>query len=51
MYCKCHKTNINRGGSYNDSSDLIKKKKSTVSPKNEDDKNFQYVRTVAKNYE
>ena len=28
LYCKCHKTNLKRGGSYKDSTDWIKKQKS-----------------------
>ena len=40
MFCKSHKVNFNRGGSYNDSPDLIKNKKATVSPKNKDGKSF-----------
>ena len=42
QYYKC-------GGSYNDSSDWIKKKKAT-NPKITDDKCLQYVVTVALNY-
>ena len=37
MYCKCHKVNFKRGGSYIDSPDWIK--------------SFQYAATVALNYE
>ena len=51
MYCKCHKVNSKRRGSYIDSPDWIKKKKATMNPKNADDKYFQYVVTVALNYE
>ena len=51
MYNKCHKVNFRRGGSYIDSQDWIKKKKATINPKNEDNKCFQYVVTVALNYE
>ena len=32
LYYKCHKINPNRGGSYIDSSDLIKNKKATINP-------------------
>ena len=39
--------NFRVGGSYIDSADWIKKKKTTVNPKSEDDKCFQYVITVA----
>ena len=34
LYCKCHRINFKRGGSYHDSPDWIKKKKSTINPKN-----------------
>ena len=51
MYYKCHKVNFKRGGSYIDSPDWIKKKKATINPKNTDDKCFQYLATVALNYE
>ena len=37
MYYKCYKINFKRGGSYVDSPDWIKKKK-TINPKNTDDK-------------
>ena len=50
MYCKCHKVNFRRGGSYIDSPDWIKKKKATLNPKNPDDKCFQYAETVPLNY-
>ena len=50
MYCKCHKVNFKRGGSYIDSPDWIKKKKATINPKNTDDKCFQYAATVALKY-
>ena len=51
MYCKCHKENFKRGGTYIDSTDWIKKKKATINPKNEDDKCFKYAATVAFNFE
>ena len=38
------------GGSYTDSPDWIKKKKSTINPNNTEDKCFQYAVTVAFNY-
>ena len=37
-------------GSYIDSPDRIKKKKATISPKNKDDKCFQYAIAVPLNY-
>ena len=40
MYFKCHKINPNRGGSYVDSLDWIKKKKATVNPINKKDNMF-----------
>ena len=51
MHYKCHEVNFKRGGSYIDSPDQIEIKKPTINPKNEDDKCFQYVATVALNYE
>ena len=50
-YCKCHKVNFGRGGSYIGSPDRIKKKKATINLKNMDDKCFQYAATAAFNYE
>ena len=44
-----NKMSINRGGSYIDSPKLLKDKKSTISPKNNDDKCFQYAVTLALN--
>ena len=34
LYYKCHKINLNRGGSYINSPDWIKNKKTTVNPIN-----------------
>ena len=52
LYCKCHRTNSNRGGSYIDSPDWIKNKKTTINLINKkDNKCFQYAITVALNYE
>ena len=42
--------NLNRGGSYLDTPKWVKNKKATINPKNNDDKCFQYVVTVALNY-
>ena len=50
MYCKCHKVCFIRGGLCIDSPGWIKKKKSTLSPKNTVDKCFQYVAIVALSY-
>ena len=46
----CHKVNFTHGGSYIAFPDWIKKKKEPINPKNEDDKCFQYVVTIALNY-
>ena len=51
MYYKCHKINFKCGGLYIDSLDWIKMKKATINPENVDNKCFQYVVTVALNYE
>ena len=51
MYCKCHKVNFRRCGSYIDSPGCIKKKKATINPKNKDAKCSQYGITAALNYE
>ena len=51
MLCyKCHRINFRRGGSYIDSPDRIKKKKSTINPKNKDRNCFQYMVNVALNF-
>ena len=52
LHYKCHKINLNRSGSYIDSSDLTKNKKATITPNNKkDNKCFQYALTVALNNE
>ena len=52
LYYKCHKINLNRGGSYIDSPDWIKNKKATINPINKkDNKCFQYALTITLNYE
>ena len=52
LHYKCHKTGLNRGESYIDSPKwLKKKKKSTINPKNNYSKCFQYAVTVALNHE
>ena len=48
-YYDFNKTSINRGGSYIDSPKWLKDKKSTINPKNNDDKCFQYAVTLALN--
>ena len=49
LYYDFNKISINRGGSYIDSPNWIKKKKSTINPKNNDYKCFQYAATLALN--
>ena len=49
LYYDFNKTNINREGSYIDSPKWLKDKKSTINPKNNDDKCFQYAVTLALN--
>ena len=49
---KCHKANLNHGGSYIDSPHWIKNKKGTINPIiRKDNKCFQYAVTVALNHE
>ena len=46
------KIKLRRGGSYIGSPEWIKNKRAKINPKNEDDDNcFQYVLTVALNYQ
>ena len=47
LYYDFNKTSINRGGSYIDSPKWLKDKKSTINPKNNDNKCFQYAVTLA----
>ena len=49
LYYDFNKTSINRGGSYIDSPKWLKDKKSTINPKNNDGKCFQYAVTLALN--
>ena len=49
FYYDFNKTSINRGGSHIDSPQWLKNKKSTINPKNNDDKCFQYAVTLALN--
>ena len=42
-------TSINKGGSYIDSPQWLKNKRSTINPKNNDDKCFQYAVTLSLN--
>ena len=49
LYYDFDKTSLNRGGSYIDSPKWMKNKKSTINPKNNDYKYFQYAVTLALN--
>ena len=49
LYYDFNKISINRGGSYIDSPKWLKNKKSTINPKNNDYKYFQYAVTLALN--
>ena len=49
LYYDFNKTSIHRGGSYIDSPKWLKDKKSTINPKNNDDKCFQYAVALALN--
>ena len=51
LYYDFNKTSINRGGSYIDSPKWLKDKKSSINPKNNDDKYFQYAVTLALNFD
>ena len=47
LYYDLNKISLNRGGSYIDSPKRLKDKKSTINPKNNDNKCFQYAVTLA----
>ena len=49
LYYDFNKISLNRGGSYKDSPKWLKNKKSTINPKNNDHKCFQYAVTLALN--
>ena len=49
LYYDFDKISLNRGGSYIDSPKWIKNKKSTINPKNNDYKCFQYAVTLVLN--
>ena len=51
LYYNFNKISLNRGGSYIHSPEWIKNKKSTINPKNDDYKCFQYAVTVSLNYD
>ena len=48
---KLHKISLNRNESYIDFPKWLKRKKTTIYPKNNDEKCFQYAITVALNHE
>ena len=50
LYYDLNKISLSRDKSYIDSPEWLKNKKATISPKNNDDKSFQYALTVALNY-
>ena len=49
LYYDFNKISLNRGRSYIDSPKWLKDKKSTINPKNNDNKCFQYAVTLALN--
>ena len=49
FYYDFNKTSMYRGGTYIDSPKWLKNKKSTINPKNNDDKSFQYAVTLVLN--
>ena len=51
LYYDFNKISLNRGGSYIDFPEWIKNKKSTINPKNNDYKCFQYAVTVSLNHD
>ena len=51
FYYNFNKTSIYKGGSYVDSPNWLKDKKSTINPKNNDHKCFQYAATLALNFD
>ena len=51
LHYKLHKISLNRGGLNIDSPKWLKNRKTTINPKNNDDKCFQYALTVALNHE
>ena len=51
LYYDFNKISLNRGGSYIDSPQWLKNKKSTINPKNNYYKCFQYAATLALNFD
>ena len=50
LCCNLNKISLNRGGSYIDSPEWLKNKKSKINPKNNDNKWFHYAVSVALNH-
>ena len=50
FYYHLQKIGLKRGGSYKDFPELLKNKKATINPENNDDNCFQYALTVALNH-
>ena len=50
-YCDFNKISLNRGGSYIDSPKWLKVNKSTINPKNNENKCFQYAVILALNFD
>ena len=51
LYCKCHKISFKHRGSFIDSPNLIKKKKTTINPQDDNDICFQYAGTIVLNFD
>ena len=51
LYYNINKISLNRGGSYIDSPEWLKNEKTTINPKNNDDKGIQYALTVVLYYQ
>ena len=51
LHYDLNKIILSRGGSYIDSPEWRKNKKTAINPKNNDDNCFQYALTVALNYQ
>ena len=51
LYYNLNEISLSKGGSYIDPPKWLKNKKTTINPKNNDDKCFQYGLTVALNYQ
>ena len=51
LYYDLNKVSISKAGSYIDSPEWVKNKKSIINPKNNGNKCFQYAITLALNYD